>query len=434
MAVTIVSASLKQGTMIETLAVIGDGYSNCSRKLLEPRFSTSDFRLTIAGAHMKPSADKFILIGLVVLSLVEALSHFGQVYPDSPSYMAAAHFFQGKGITGQAAEFRLLRPVVPFLASLVNYLFDIRSSFALVNLAFWCAASVLMFYFTRMLTKDTDASILSSALFTTAIPLLLFGDAVLTDMGGYFFILLGLYVVIRWNLPHATFSRVCIAALIVAIGILAREVVVSVVVFALAWTILSKGSLSRIVVFLAISVGITLLWSFATGVSYVTWYSQGGLAFAAVHQQMGLMQRGLRLLGSIQYAFGRYPEVIVLAALGVLQIRTKEYLKVHISILVGAFVVILAWPIVDTRFTFILFPSIFVLAGGGLAEAYAIIFKSKLVTTLWPSFVDTKPKRFAFMLLIIVLYVLITNVVLRAYFSFPWHPYTDPSVRPTDIA
>lgn len=383
---------------------------------------------------MKFTADKIILAGLLTLALAEGLTHFGQVYPDSPSYIAAAHFFQGRNISGEAAQFRLLRPVVPLLASIINYVVDIRTSFALVNLVFWCAASILMFYFTRMLTKDTDASILSSALFTTGIPLLLFGDAVLTDMAGYFFVLLGIYIIIRWDLPHATFRRVCIAALIVAIGILSREIVVSVLIFALMWTILSKGSLSRTVLFLVVPVGVSLLWSFAVAVSYITWYSQGGLAFAAAHQQMGLLQRGYRLLGSIEYAFGRYPEIIVLAALGFLRIRTKDYLKVHISILVGALAVILAWPIVDTRFTFILFPSIFVLAGDGLTEAYTIILKSRLISTIWPTFRDTKTKRFAFMLLIIVLYVLITNVVLRAYFSFPWHPYTDPSVRSTDIA
>lgn len=382
---------------------------------------------------MKLSTDKAIVGGLVVFSLAEGLSHFGQVYPDSPSYMAAAHFFQGKSVASGTAEFRLLRPLVPFLASLVNYFADIRTSFALVNLVFWCAAVVLMFYFTRMLTKDTNASLLSAALLTSAIPLLLFGGAVLTDMAGYFFILLGTYLVIKWDLPHATLRRVCFAGLIVAVGILSREVVASVLIFASVWMLLSKGSISRIIIFLFIPIGIALLWSFAVGVSYATWYAQGGLAFAAAQQQLSLSRRGLRLLGSIQYAFGRYPEVIALAALGLLRIKSKGYFKVHIALLIGALAVILAWPIIDTRFTFILFPIVFPLAGAGLGEAYAIFFDSNLIHLIWPSFRDTKKTRFAFLVLVILVYALITNIVLRGYLSFPWHPYTDPSVKPTDI-
>ncbi len=382
---------------------------------------------------MKLLTDKAIVIGLVIFSLAEGLSHFGQVYPDSPSYITAAHFFQGKGVTPGAAQFRLLRPVVPFLASLVNYFIEIRISFALVNLFFWCAAAVLMFYFTRMLTKDTNASFLSAALLTSAIPLLLFGDAVLTDMAGYFFILLGTYLVIRWDLPRATLQRVCLAGLIVAVGILSREVVASVLIFALFWTLLSKGSISRIIILLAIPIGISLLWSFAVGVSYVTWYTQGGLAYAAAHQQLSLLRRGLRLLGSIQYSFGRYPEVLALAGLGLLRIRSKANFRTHISILVGALAVILAWPIIDTRFTFILFPSILPLAGVGLGQVYGIIFESRLLRIVWPSFRDTKKARFIFLLLVIAVYALITSVVLRGYLSFPWRAYTDPSVKPTDI-
>lgn len=381
---------------------------------------------------MKPSTDKLMLLGLVIFSLAEGLTHYGQVYPDSPGYMAAAHFFQGR-VAATGVEFRLLRPLVPFLASLANYFVDIRASFAIVNLVFWCAGAVLMFYFTKLLTKDANASLLSAALFTSAIPMLLFADAVLTDMAGYFFILFGIYLVIRWDLPRATLKRVCIAGLVVGVGILARESVAAVLVFALVWAILSRGSITRTIIFCLIPLGISVLWSSAMGVSYVAWYAQGGLAYSAVKQHLSLLRRAYRLLGSIQYAFGRFPEVLVLAALGLLRIQDKGYLKIHISILIGTFAIILAWPVIDTRFTFILFPSILPLAGSGLEEAYNLIFKSKIVQSIWPTFPDTAKSRFTFLLLVIAIYAAITNLVLRGYASFPWMPYTDPSVKLTDI-
>ena len=383
---------------------------------------------------MKLSVDKLMLGGLVIFSLAEGLTHYGQVYPDSPGYIAAAHFFQGRATATGATAFRLLRPLVPFLASLANYFVDIRTSFAIVNLVFWCAGAVLMFYFAKLLTKDTNASLLSSALFTSAIPMLLFADAVLTDMAGYFFILFGIYLVIRWDLPRATLKRVCIAGLVLGVGILARESVAAVLIVTLAWTILSRGSITRTIIFCLIPVGISVLWSSAMGVSYLAWYAQGGLAYAAVNQHLTLLQRTYRLLGSMQYAFGRFPEVLILAALGFLRIQSKSYLKIHISILIGTLAIIFAWPVIDTRFTFILFPSIFPLAGSGLEEAYNLIFKSRLVQTIWPSFPDTAKSRFAFLLFVLAVYALITNVVLRGYFSFPWTPYTDPSVTLSSIA
>jgi len=381
---------------------------------------------------MKLSIDKLMLVGLVIFSLAESLTHYGQVYPDSPGYIAAAHFFQGR-VAATGVEFRLLRPLVPFLASLANYIVDIRTSFAIVNLVFWCAGAVLMFYFTKLLTKDANASLLSAALFTSAIPMLLFADAVLTDMAGYFFILFGIYLVIKWDIPRATLKRTCIAGLVIGVGILARESVAAVLIFALVWAISSRGSLTRTIIFCLIPIGISVLWSSAMGVSYLAWYAQGGLAYAAVNQHLSLLRRAYRLLGSVQYAFGRFPEVLVLAALGLLRIQDKGYFKIHISILIGTFAIILAWPVIDTRFTFILFPSIFPLAGSGLEEAYNLIFKSKLVQTTWPAFPDTSRSRFAFLLFVVAIYALITNVVLRGYSSFPWMPFTDPSVRLTDI-
>ena len=383
---------------------------------------------------MRFSTDKLMLVGLLVFTLAEGLTHYGQVYPDSPGYFAAAHFFQGRALTSGTPNFRLLRPLIPFLASLLNYFVNIRLSFAIVNLAIWCAGVVLMFYFTKLITNDTNASLLSSALFTSAIPMLLFADAALTDMGGYFFILLCTYLVIRWDIPRAELGRVCLMGLVVGVGILARESVASTLIFAVAWTLWSGRSITRAAILLVIPLAISIGWSYAVGISYLAWYSQGGLVYAATNQPLSPLARLYRLASSILYSFGRYPEVLALGALGLLATLDRDKLKIHISIWIGAFAIILAWPLIDTRFSFILFPSIFPLAGLGLEEAYRIIFKSKLVQQIWPSFPDTMRSRFAFLLVVIAVYALVTNLVLRHYVSLPWMPYTDPSVKLANIA
>jgi 4-amino-4-deoxy-L-arabinose transferase-like glycosyltransferase len=290
-----------------------------------------------------------------------------------------------------------------------------------------------MFYFTKLLTKDIYSSLFSSLIFTSAIPMLLFADAALTDMGGYFFILLCTYLVIKWDIPRATITRVCIMALVLGVGILVRESVASALIFAVAWTLLSTRSVTRAAILFLIPLAISLGWSYAVGISYAAWYTQGGVVYAATNQPLTPLHRLLRLAGNVQYSFGRYPEILLLGALGLWRNHDKNTLRIHISIWVGAFAIIFAWPVIDTRFTFILFPSVFPLAGLGLEEAYRIIFRSKYIQEIWPSFTDSVNFQYAFLLFVVAVYALITNLVLRHYVSLPWMPYTDPSVKLTGI-
>jgi 4-amino-4-deoxy-L-arabinose transferase-like glycosyltransferase len=291
-----------------------------------------------------------------------------------------------------------------------------------------------MFYFTKLLTKNSFPSLFSAALFTSAVPMLLFADATLTDMGGYFFILLGIYLMIRWNIPHACLKRACLTGLVLGIGVLTRESVASVLIFAIVWTILSRGSITRLAAVCLIPLAFSLAWSQVLGVSYITWYVQGGLVFAGAHQTLSPFRRVLRTFGSILYSFGRYPIVLAFAALGFLRIQDRNYLKIHVSILIATGAIIVAWPVIDTRFSFILFPSIFPLAGAGLEDAYRIISNSKFVQTTWPSLYSSQWPRYASLILVLGVCAFITNFALEAHTSFPWMPYTDPSVKLTDIA
>jgi len=372
-----------------------------------------------------------MLVGLVTLTLVEGLTHYGQIYPDSPSYIMAAHFFQGRA--SGPSNYRLLRPVIPFLASLLNYFFDIRTSFAVVNLTLWSASAVLMFYLGKLLTKSSYSALFSSALFATAVPMLLFAGSVLTDMGGYFFIVLGILLTIKWNVPHASWKRVLLTGLVLSIGILTRESVAMVLIFAVLWMILSKSPISHIITLCIVPLAISFAWSQVLGVSYINWYVQGGLAFAGTHQTLTPLRRIVRILGSILYSFGRYPIVLALSAVGFLQCKDRNYVKIHISILIAAAIIVLAWPVIDTRFSFIFFPSIFPLAGSGLEVVYRLMTNSKFVQTTWPAFSTSPWPRYLLLLLILAVCIFITNFALEAHVSFPWAPYTDPSVRLTDI-
>ena len=93
------------------------------------------------------------LVAVITITVLEALTHIGQIYPDSASYIKTALFFEGEISRAGLGDayFRLLRPVVPFAASLLNHAIGIKASFAVFNLVLWLASSLLMFNFTLTL-------------------------------------------------------------------------------------------------------------------------------------------------------------------------------------------------------------------------------------------------------------------------------------------
>jgi len=76
------------------------------------------------------------LAAVSIITALEAFTHIGQIYPDSASYIKTALFFGGDISRAElgSAYFRLLRPVVPFVASLMNHVIGIEASFAVFNL------------------------------------------------------------------------------------------------------------------------------------------------------------------------------------------------------------------------------------------------------------------------------------------------------------
>lgn len=370
----------------------------------------------------KYSNEQLLIFGLLVLTILEGIAHFGQIYPDSFGYVAVARHFEGSG--ADSGAFRLLRPVVPLASAMLNHFLDIRAAFAVVNLLMWGAASVLMYLFAKSLSERVDTAFLASAYFTSSVPTLFFGGAVLTDMAGYFFVLLGAYVVVNWNLPKASIQRVGIASAIMTVGLLSRETVASVFFLAFVWALLSKGSLRKTALFVIIPIALALLWSVLVGVSYLDW-AAANAAFQGQHQPMTIPQRLFAWLPTVVHAFR--PEGIFLAFLGILQLALKKKLKVHFAILGGIGVFLLIAPgVLDYRYAFILFPSVLVLAGLGTTWLSAVVAEKAL-----PLSPGSKRKlALALELAILIVYMIDTNRIALRVLSFPWKPYTDPMVSP----
>ncbi|HYW01349.1 MAG TPA: hypothetical protein VE862_07755 [Candidatus Acidoferrum sp.] len=370
------------------------------------------------------------LAAVGIMTVLEAFTHIGQMYPDSASYIKTALFFEGQISRAELgnAYFRLLRPVVPLVASLLNHVIGIEASFAVFNAVLWFASSLLMFKLTEMLTERTDAAFVATSFFTASIPILLYGGAVLTDMSGYFFALLGTYLILKLDLGRATYVKVIASSFVVALGVLSREFAASVVVTLVIWVLLTRGSWRRVVLMTLIVVAIAFAWSTAVGISYNSWLSYNVLnasqnaAFESQNAPLAL--RLWTWIRTIRIAFR--PEILLLAVIGgasILKRRTK--LPAFAASLLGPAIVTLGLAVVgagtDFRYTFTMFPSVLPIASLGviwLANQVAAFFirknghSEKLATVLT--------------ILCVVAFIIETNLITMRFLSLPWNPYVAP--------
>jgi 4-amino-4-deoxy-L-arabinose transferase-like glycosyltransferase len=370
------------------------------------------------------------LAAVSVITALEAFTHIGQRYPDSAGYIKTALFFEGEISRTElgSAYFRLLRPVVPFVASLLNHVIGIEASFAVFNLVLWFASSILMFKLTEFLTERIDTAFVASSFFTASIPLLLYGGAVLTDMSGYFFVLLGTYLILKLDLGRATYVKVIASSLVVALGVLSREFAASVIVTLVIWVLLTRGSWRRVILMALIVAVVAFAWSTAVGISYNSWLSYNVLNASQnasfESQNAPLTLRLWTWIRTVRDAFR--PEILLLTIVGgasILKRRTK--LPAFAASLLGPAIVTLGLAVAgagtDFRYTFTMFPGMLPIASLG------VIWLANQIAT----FLTTKDGRSdklttILTILCVVAFIIETNLITMRFLSLPWNPYVAP--------
>ncbi len=370
------------------------------------------------------------LAAVGIITALEVFTHIGQMYPDSASYIKTALFFEGEVSRAELgnAYFRLLRPVVPFVASLLNHVIGIEASFAFFNLTLWFASSLLMFKLTELLTERTDAAFVASSFFTASIPILLYGGAVLTDMSGYFFVLLGTYLILKLDLGRAAYVKVIASSLVVALGVLSREFAASVIVTLVIWVLLAKGSWRRVVLMTLIVVAIAFAWSTVVGISYNSWLSYNVLNASQnasfESQNAPLTLRLWIWIRTIRDAFR--PEILLLAVVGgasILKRRTK--LPAFAASLLGPAIVTLGLAVVgagtDFRYTFTMFPGMLPIASLGV-----IWLANQVATFLIRKNGHSEKLATILTIICVVVFIIEMNLITMRFLSLPWNPYVAP--------
>jgi len=354
-------------------------------------------------------------VALIVLGSVECITHFGQIYPDSPGYLNVSQYLVGKDDLKSPS--RLLRPVIPALAVLLEPFFGLRIAFGLINLALWVSSSLIIFAFCRdYLRYDFADAYTAAVLLTTSFPYLRWGGAVLTDMGAYFFILLCLYVWSRrkYEKKEHLISKVdLVFVLLVNLGILAKENVAMVPLFLLLSTIFLRGRLVKSVALAGLCFLFPIVWALLSGADYLGWYLTGGVRYS---MERGFLMGPRSFIVAFTYAFGWVGAL--LAIFGFLSEDSDATIRWHMNVLAAGLPVILSWPIADPRFMFILFPSVIPMSVAGLRWVCRRLGARPYLQGV-PSWV--------WRALTVLIYVSANNYYTRIL-SFPWNPYCDPSV------
>ncbi|MGY6561971.1 MAG: hypothetical protein ACXITV_07685 [Luteibaculaceae bacterium] len=164
---------------------------------------------------------------------------------DSPSFIAASKLlFNLEG--GADIQGRLSKPLSLLFPGILNKLFaiDAEIGFIIQNLVFFFLFANLLIYYFKLLRFQPFLALLGFILVFTAQPFAIFSLQVLTDITGWFFILLGLVWFEHTQIHLQTNLRnILIGALICAFGVLFKESAIVLAIYFFVLILLSHLSL-----------------------------------------------------------------------------------------------------------------------------------------------------------------------------------------------
>ncbi|KKQ35698.1 MAG: hypothetical protein US50_C0007G0006 [Candidatus Nomurabacteria bacterium GW2011_GWB1_37_5] len=145
--------------------------------------------------------------------------------PDTPCYVAGSRMiFTLPG--GADCNFSMNKPLPLFIAGLFESTTGLHARYGLFaqNLVFYFLSALLLFEIIRKVFKDKRQALLGALIFATAPPILINGLNYATDMSGWFFGILGIYLTLCWmekfrKMPAWSFYF----GLIMGLGLLFKE-------------------------------------------------------------------------------------------------------------------------------------------------------------------------------------------------------------------
>lgn len=192
-----------------------------------------------------------IFIASLLLNFLSMENWSAVIAEDSEGYILAARFFSGMETPVESIEllkYRLFSPLIPFLASLIGRLIPLKYAFLPLNCFFWISSVYLVYQLSAVLL-DRQLAYCSALLFTTSLPLIVWGLPVMVDMGSFFMAALSCLLIMNRPQPRAAWL---LLALMLALAILTKPNLISLLIFFMLYAGLGK-EYGKIVMVTAVS-------------------------------------------------------------------------------------------------------------------------------------------------------------------------------------
>ncbi len=185
-----------------------------------------------------------------MLNSLSNIDNWSAVYAeDSRGYLLVADYFLGADILPEdipLLRYRLFSPVIPFFASVLGKATGITAAFLCVNILLWLATVLIFYELLKILLRDNSSAFAGGLILTSSLPVIEWGLPVMTDMGAYFFasLILLLFFCFRDKKGFSIFY-----GLIIAVAILTKPILVTLLVFVCLGFLSDKRRQSAIMVF-----------------------------------------------------------------------------------------------------------------------------------------------------------------------------------------
>jgi len=150
---------------------------------------------------------------------------------DSEGYLLVARYFLGEDIHSDSLpllKYRLFSPLVPFTAALLARMIPLEYSFLLINGLLWLLSVYLFYRFSNRLLNERSA-FYCTLLFTSSLPLIIWGLPIMVDMAAFFFAILICLLITPAGSEKKGASL--LIAVILALAILTKPSLVSLLLF-----------------------------------------------------------------------------------------------------------------------------------------------------------------------------------------------------------
>jgi len=170
-----------------------------------------------------------------------SMENWSAIYAeDSEGYLLVARYFLGEEISSPSLpllKYRLFSPIVPFMASLLSQFLPLEYTFLFLNCCFWLLSVCLFYQFSKSLFKE-ELAYYCALLFTTSLPLIIWGLPIMVDMAAFFFTILNCLLITR--LLSDKRHTYLIIALTLPLAILTKPNLVSIFLFFILYAVFQK--------------------------------------------------------------------------------------------------------------------------------------------------------------------------------------------------